>query len=148
MASCLRSRAPSATSKQRSTRTPHASPVNCLRSTTAPGRAGSLRSGFWGQRIARSRGSVARRAGFEQLTTVAEPLAPLGYDFLKFLVACVLITPLCKRLSVSPILGFLASGVLLRQFKCDSASRCAKSASSSGRTLQHTVHYYLPCLGP
>jgi Kef-type K+ transport system membrane component KefB len=47
-----------------------------------------------------------------------EPLIPLGHDFLKFLGAFVIITPLFKRINVSPILGFLLAGVLLRQAKC------------------------------
>ena len=47
-----------------------------------------------------------------------EPLLPLGLDVLQFLGACVVITPVCKKLKVSPILGFLIAGVALRQFKC------------------------------
>jgi hypothetical protein len=48
----------------------------------------------------------------------AEPLVPLGHDFLKFLAAFVIITPVFKRINVSPILGFLLAGLLLRQAKC------------------------------
>jgi Kef-type K+ transport system membrane component KefB len=45
-------------------------------------------------------------------------MAPLGYDFLKFLAAFVLITPVFKRMNVSPVLGFLLAGVILRRTKC------------------------------
>jgi predicted Kef-type K+ transport protein len=44
-------------------------------------------------------------------------MAPLGYDFLKFLAAFVLITPIFKRMNVSPVLGFLLAGVILRRTK-------------------------------
>lgn len=53
------------------------------------------------------------RAGAELI----EPLQPLGVDFLKFLAAFVVITPVFKRLDLSPILGFLLAGLLLRQVK-------------------------------
>jgi Kef-type K+ transport system membrane component KefB len=39
----------------------------------------------------------------------------LGFDFLTFLSATVLVVPLCKQLKISPVLGFLASGVILEQ---------------------------------
>lgn len=42
-------------------------------------------------------------------------LIPLGMDFLTFLSATVLVVPLCKQLKISPVLGFLASGVILEQ---------------------------------
>ena len=43
----------------------------------------------------------------------------LGLDFLKFLAAFVLITPVFKKINVSPILGFLLAGLLLRQAEYD-----------------------------
>jgi Kef-type K+ transport system membrane component KefB len=50
-------------------------------------------------------------------------MASLGYDFLKFLAAFVLITPIFKRMNVSPVLGFLLAGVLLRRTKYVYSSR-------------------------
>eukprot|EP00892_Ulva_mutabilis_P002658 jgi/Ulvmu1/12393/UM009_0039.1 len=52
-----------------------------------------------------------------------EPLQPLGVDFLKFLAAFVVITPVFKRLNVSPILGFLLAGLLLRQINAISSPK-------------------------
>ena len=57
----------------------------------------------------------------------------LGLDFLKFLGAFVIITPVFKRINVSPILGFLLAGVLLRQAKYASAGHCFIIAGSIGR---------------
>ncbi|KAG2498210.1 hypothetical protein HYH03_003961 [Edaphochlamys debaryana] len=42
-------------------------------------------------------------------------LVPLGLDFLTFLASTVLVIPLFKSLKLSPILGFLFSGVVLKQ---------------------------------
>jgi hypothetical protein len=42
----------------------------------------------------------------------------LGQEFLTFLAATVVVVPLCNRLKISPILGFLLSGVLLDQTGC------------------------------
>ncbi|KAG2435789.1 hypothetical protein HXX76_006985 [Chlamydomonas incerta] len=42
-------------------------------------------------------------------------LVPLGLDFLTFLSATVLVIPLFKSLKLSPVLGFLFSGVVLKQ---------------------------------
>ncbi|GLC53047.1 hypothetical protein PLESTB_000702300 [Pleodorina starrii] len=42
-------------------------------------------------------------------------LLPLGLDFLTFLSATVLVIPLFKSLKLSPVLGFLFSGVVLKQ---------------------------------
>eukprot|EP00873_Tetraselmis_striata_P014019 jgi/Tetstr1/434283/TSEL_023390.t1 len=44
-----------------------------------------------------------------------DPLIPLGYDFLTFLAATVLVVPLFKRANVSPVLGYLFVGVVLNQ---------------------------------
>eukprot|EP00873_Tetraselmis_striata_P045761 jgi/Tetstr1/466025/TSEL_010616.t1 len=44
-----------------------------------------------------------------------DPLIPLGYDFLTFLAATVLVVPLFKRANVSPVLGYLFVGVILNQ---------------------------------
>lgn len=48
-------------------------------------------------------------------TLSATGIIPLGYDFLTFLTATVLVVPACKWLKISPVLGFLAAGVVLEQ---------------------------------
>lgn len=48
-------------------------------------------------------------------TLTATGIIPLGYDFLTFLTATVLVVPACKMLKLSPVLGFLAAGVALEQ---------------------------------
>ncbi|GBF88863.1 K+ efflux antiporter [Raphidocelis subcapitata] len=40
---------------------------------------------------------------------------PLGFDFLTFLASTVAVVPICKSLKVSPVLGFLATGLVLQQ---------------------------------
>lgn len=45
----------------------------------------------------------------------ATGIIPLGFDFLTFLTATVLVVPACKWLKISPVLGFLAAGVALEQ---------------------------------
>ncbi len=42
-------------------------------------------------------------------------LTLLGQDVLFFLGSAVLIIPIFKKLKLSPVLGFLASGVILHQ---------------------------------
>ncbi|GLI67394.1 hypothetical protein VaNZ11_011578 [Volvox africanus] len=48
-------------------------------------------------------------------STESSMLLPLGLDFLTFLSATVLVIPLFKSLKLSPVLGFLFSGVVLKQ---------------------------------
>jgi len=48
-------------------------------------------------------------------TLTATGIIPLGYDFLTFLTATVMVVPACKWLKISPVLGFLAAGVMLEQ---------------------------------
>lgn len=48
-------------------------------------------------------------------TLTATGIIPLGYDFLTFLTATVMVVPTCKWLKISPVLGFLAAGVALEQ---------------------------------
>jgi Kef-type K+ transport system membrane component KefB len=43
-------------------------------------------------------------------------LLPLGFDLLTFLLSTVVVVPAAKRLNISPVLAFLASGVVLHQF--------------------------------
>jgi hypothetical protein len=43
---------------------------------------------------------------------------PLGLDFLTFLAATVLVIPTFKSAKISPVLGFLFSGLLLGQLGC------------------------------
>ena len=57
--------------------------------------------------------SVASKAIAGTLT--ATGIIPLGYDFLTFLTTTVVVVPACKWLKISPVLGFLAAGVLLEQ---------------------------------
>jgi hypothetical protein len=45
----------------------------------------------------------------------ADVLLPLGLDFLTFLAATVLVVPVFKSAKVSPVLGFLFSGLVLGQ---------------------------------
>lgn len=52
--------------------------------------------------------SVIARASEDQLL-------PLGLDFLTFLGATVLVIPVFKSLKISPVLGFLFSGLVLQQ---------------------------------
>ena len=47
--------------------------------------------------------------------TEAEPLVSVGNDFLTFLATTVVVIPAFKFLKISPILGFLFSGVILAQ---------------------------------
>ena len=54
------------------------------------------------------------------------PQVPLGLDFLTFLAATVLVIPTFKSAKISPVLGFLFSGLLLGQLGC------AHSACSPG----------------
>ena len=46
------------------------------------------------------------------------PQVPLGLDFLTFLAATVLVIPTFKSAKISPVLGFLFSGLLLGQLGC------------------------------
>lgn len=62
------------------------------------------------------RRSVAARAIAGTLT--ATGIIPLGYDFLTFLTATVMVVPACKWLKISPVLGFLAAGIALEQAGC------------------------------
>jgi len=48
-------------------------------------------------------------------TAASDVLVPLGLDFLTFLAATVLVVPVFKSAKVSPVLGFLFSGLVLGQ---------------------------------
>lgn len=61
---------------------------------------------------ARPRTVYAPAAGADAAT---EALVPLGLDFLTFLASTVLVIPVFKYLKISPVLGFLFSGVVLQQ---------------------------------
>ncbi len=54
---------------------------------------------------------------------------PLGLDFLTFLAATVLVIPTFKSAKISPVLGFLFSGLLLGQLGC--ARQCLLGRPSS-----------------
>lgn len=57
----------------------------------------------------------SRRHSLVLTHAAADPLVPLGLDFLTFLAATVLVIPLFKSVKASPVLGFLFSGLLLGQ---------------------------------
>ena len=73
----------------------------------------STPSGQQQQRQQGPRRSVSAKAIAGTLT--ATGIIPLGYDFLTFLTATVMVVPACKWLKISPVLGFLAAGVALEQ---------------------------------
>lgn len=52
------------------------------------------------------------------LSCRSSEIVPLGHDFLKFLAAFVVITPTFRKMNISPILGFLGAGLLLKLTKC------------------------------
>lgn len=61
---------------------------------------------------------LERQASGRRVACASSEILPLGEDFLVFLGAFVIITPLFKKIDVSPILGFLAAGVILRYGRC------------------------------
>jgi hypothetical protein len=72
-------------------------------------------------------GKVNRSSSRRGVACASGDIVPLGHDLLKFLIAFVFITPTFKKLNVSPILGFLAAGLLFRLTKCASAKVGAPS---------------------
>lgn len=82
----------------------------------APCTPPSTRTGLLQQQQPQSRRSVTARAIGGTLT--ATGIIPLGYDFLTFLTATVMVVPACKWLKISPVLGFLAAGIALEQAGC------------------------------
>mmetsp|Transcript_27448 Transcript_27448/g.69813 ORF Transcript_27448/g.69813 Transcript_27448/m.69813 type:complete len:942 (-) Transcript_27448:1022-3847(-) len=48
-------------------------------------------------------------------TRASASILPLGFDLLTFLTSTVVVVPLFKKLKISPVLGFLFSGVVLHQ---------------------------------
>jgi hypothetical protein len=68
------------------------------------------------QRLAhREEGRPARRSVVARSGGDESSLFSLGLDFLTFLSATVLVVPLFKSLRLSPVLGFLFAGVVLKQ---------------------------------
>lgn len=63
----------------------------------------------------------------------------LGQEFLTFLAATVVVVPVCNRLKVSPILGFLLSGFLLDQTGCVPYASYASYAPSPLNTRRVTL---------
>lgn len=74
------------------------------RPRTAP--SSRLSPASWRNPIRAPRSVVAR---------ASDQLLPLGLDFLTFLGATVLVIPVFKSLKISPVLGFLFSGLVLQQ---------------------------------
>ncbi len=59
---------------------------------------------------------LRRRAPAPPLRAVGfSSMAPLGVDMLTFLASTVAVVPACRLARVSPVLGFLATGVALQQ---------------------------------
>lgn len=65
------------------------------------------------------------RVGTE-VAEAAPSLVPLGLDFLTFLAATVLVLPVFRSAKISPVLGFLFTGLVLGQLGYDNhiASIC------------------------
>jgi Kef-type K+ transport system membrane component KefB len=57
--------------------------------------------------------NLSRDVGRIPETTTSIVLESLGYDVLVFLAASVFVTPVCKALNVTPILGYLIIGAVL-----------------------------------
>jgi len=55
-------------------------------------------------------GGLQRQRGALLVTRAADPLIPLGFDFLTFLTATVLVIPVFKQLKISPVLGEQGGG--------------------------------------
>ncbi|KAI8466111.1 MAG: Sodium/hydrogen exchanger family-domain-containing protein [Monoraphidium minutum] len=88
-------------------RAPRGAPA---RATDAPAWQQQLRSPFR-QRY----GSQGRRTVKPAQAAAASGLASLGFDFLTFLASTVAVVPVCKSLKISPVLGFLGTGLVLQQ---------------------------------
>lgn len=99
------------------------SPTRCTGRCTVvclPGVHSVTQGGMFGRRgAAMNEGPLWQRTPTRGGATMAragvDPLIPLGYDFLTFLAATVLVVPLFKRANVSPVLGYLFVGVILNQ---------------------------------
>ncbi|GBG71072.1 hypothetical protein CBR_g8371 [Chara braunii] len=74
-------------------------------------RTASWRGRWRGQR----RNSMIAKAGVE-IASAIDVINNLGLDTLTFLVTAVLVIPTFKRMNVSPVLGFLLSGLVLNHF--------------------------------
>jgi len=57
--------------------------------------------------------NLSRNVGQIPETTTSLVLESLGYDLLVFLAASVFVTPVCKSLNITPILGYLIIGAVL-----------------------------------
>jgi Kef-type K+ transport system membrane component KefB len=57
--------------------------------------------------------NLSRNVGQIPETTTSLVLESLGYDLLVFLAASVFVTPVCKTLQITPILGYLIVGAVL-----------------------------------
>lgn len=63
------------------------------------------------------------RVGTE-VAEAAPSLVPLGLDFLTFLAATVLVLPIFRSAKISPVLGFLFTGLVLGQLGCVGLCTC------------------------
>lgn len=98
-------------------RLPHAP---ALRSTASACFSGAANSRHGNMILQLGCSSVSHGRQIRCRSGVEPELNGLGLDFLKFLGAFVVITPVFKKINVSPILGFLLAGLLLRQAQCAS----------------------------
>jgi len=57
--------------------------------------------------------NLSRNVGQIPETTTSLVLESMGYDLLVFLAASVFVTPVCKSLKITPILGYLIIGAIL-----------------------------------
>lgn len=73
--------------------------------------ASSVTAGSRRRRALAARGRPQTHIAATSMNT--EALSILGRDALMFLAATVSIVPACKRLNISPVLGFLAAGAVL-----------------------------------
>jgi hypothetical protein len=102
---------------------PQAGSSLCAASPSMHGAVSSARR-IWQRTVVKSdaltltrprRWETSRRNTLLVTRAGVDPLVPLGYDFLTFLAATVLVVPLFKRAKVSPVLGYLFVGVVLNQ---------------------------------
>ncbi|CAN0545026.1 unnamed protein product, partial [Ectocarpus sp. 12 AP-2014] len=92
---------------------------SCWRATAPPGIGASAFVPRRSQRrtataaAATLAGRQGRKSAVGALGMAADVLTTLGKDALMFLAATVAVVPACKKLNISPVLGFLATGAIL-----------------------------------
>lgn len=105
----------------------------------APGLGGPTARVWVGSRVAPAH--KLRPSRGEQLVAKSGSamMSAVGFDLLTFLGSTVIVVPLFKQLKISPVLGFLFSGVVLQQLGwVPAAGADLRGVSWSG--LCHTAH--------